>query len=94
MLHKGPLKEKLFALKHFIDYLNWRSVKPQDYQAIRLSLDYLDTFRVVRKFSRFQRHISRSSELFLNYADTFPRSSNLTETFQIIHTLYRTHFLD
>ena len=66
----------------------------------RLSLDYLgtflnypDTFRMVRKLSRSPRHISRSSGLFLDYLETIPRFSghclDRTETFQIIHTLFR-----
>ena len=63
-------------------------------------LNYLDTFRIVRKLSRSPRHISRSSGLFLDYLDTFSRLSghclDRTETFQIIHTLFRLsgHFQD
>ena len=51
------------------------------------------TFRIVRKFSRSPQHITRSSGLFLDYMDTFSRLSrhclDRTETFQIIHTLFR-----
>ena len=51
------------------------------------------TFRIVRKFSRSPQHISRSSGLFLDYMDTFSRlfghCLDHTETFQIIHTLFR-----
>ena len=56
-------------------------------------LNYLDTFRIVRKLSRSPRHISRSSGLFLDYLDTFSRLSghclDRTETFQISHNLCR-----
>ena len=42
---------------------------------------------------QLSRHICRSSGLFLDYLDTFSRLSghclDLTETFQIIHTLLR-----
>ena len=66
----------------------------------KLSLDHLDTFlnypdtlRIVQKHSRSPWHISRSSGLFLDYPDTFLRLSghclDRTETFQIIHTLFR-----
>ena len=66
----------------------------------KLSLDYpdtflnhLDTFKIVQKLSRSPRHISRSSRLFLDYLDTFSRISghclDRTETFQIVHTLFR-----
>ena len=71
-----------------------------DHADIFLSLDFLDTFlnypdtfRIVRKLSRSPWHISRSSGLFLDYLDTFSRLSghclDCTETFQIIHTLFR-----
>ena len=90
-------QEKLFALKHFIDTLiKYRHSS----RSSKLSLDYPDTFlnypdtlRIVRKLSRSPQHISRSSGFFLDYLDTFSRLSghclDRTETFQIIHTLFR-----
>ena len=49
-----------------------------------------ETFRIVRKFSKSPQHISRSSDLFLDYMDSFSRLSghclDRTETIQIIHT--------
>ena len=70
------------------------------FRSSKLSLDYPDTFpnypdtfRIVRKLSWSPRHISRSSGRFLDYLDTFLKSSghclDRTETFQIIHTLFR-----
>ena len=50
-------------------------------------------FRMIRTLSRLPRHSSISSRLFLDYPDTFSRSSghclDRTETFQIIHTLFK-----
>ena len=60
-------------------------------------LNYPDTFRIVRKLSRSPWHISRSPGLCLDYLDTYLRLSrhclDRTETFQIIHTLFRLSWL-
>ena len=82
-----------YIFRHSLD-------RPEIFQIIIFSLDYPDTslnypdnFRIIRKLSRSPQHISRSSGLFLHYLDTFSRLSrhclDRTETFLIIHTLFR-----
>ena len=62
-----------------------RSSKPSLYYPDTF-LNYLDTFRIVRKLSRSPRHISRSSGLSLDYLDIF---LNYLDTFRIVRKLSR-----
>ena len=86
-MHKhGPNVLGNFLDHAFLDHLD-------SLQIILTHLNYPDTFRIVRKLSRSHRHVTRSSGLFLDYLDTFLKLSrhclDCTETFQIIHTLFR-----
>ena len=68
---------------HFLDYLDTFQIIQKHF------LDFPDTFQIVRKLSRSSRHFQMNWTHFEDYLDTF----RLSDTFQIIQTLFFHFFI-